>query len=171
MLCGAWRLLLHIRRLPPLFFSSAGLVTWLFQDARLHHDGRWQDLCVCRPVTVCPCLCSTYVCIYVCVCVWCVCVAHSRSWPRSAADHPGLPPNNDGNMSWSLGDREYVNNGDKVGCTSDYFKYPGRTGQSVRKAHCLPLCFHYNSCLKQCLSVRSTGHLSGQQPVGHLELH
>ena len=45
--------------------------------------------------------------------------------------HPGLPPNNDGNMSWSLGDRAYVNNGDKGGCTSDYFKYPGRTGMSV----------------------------------------
>ena len=35
--------------------------------------------------------------------------------------HPGLPPNNDGNLSWSLGDRAYVNNGDKGGCTSDYF--------------------------------------------------
>eukprot|EP01046_Picozoa_sp_COSAG06_P011748 COSAG06_NODE_675_length_13163_cov_8.046387_5_plen_481_part_00 len=35
--------------------------------------------------------------------------------------HPGLPPNNDGNLSWSLGEREYVNNGDKRGCTSDYF--------------------------------------------------
>ena len=41
--------------------------------------------------------------------------------------HPGLPPNNDGNLSWSLGEREYVNNGDKRGCTSDYFP----TGNSV----------------------------------------
>ena len=35
--------------------------------------------------------------------------------------HPGLPPNNDGNMSWSLGDRAYVNNGG-TSCSSDYFK-------------------------------------------------
>lgn len=28
--------------------------------------------------------------------------------------HPGLPPNNDGNMSWSLADRSYVENGDKA---------------------------------------------------------
>jgi len=36
--------------------------------------------------------------------------------------HPNLPPNNDGNLSWSLGDRDYVSFGDKGGCTSDYFK-------------------------------------------------
>ena len=35
--------------------------------------------------------------------------------------HPNLPPANDGNMSWSLGDRAYVNNGDVGGCQSDYF--------------------------------------------------
>ena len=34
-------------------------------------------------------------------------------------------------MSWSLGDRDYVSNGDKGGCSSDYFKYPGKFGQSV----------------------------------------
>ena len=59
-----------------------------------------------------------------------MCVTHRTSPPRCplppqcalGADHPGLPPNNDGNMSWSLGDREYVNGGSKRGCTSDYFQ-------------------------------------------------
>ena len=32
-----------------------------------------------------------------------------------------MPPNNDGNMSWSLGDRDYVNNGG-TSCSSDYFE-------------------------------------------------
>lgn len=35
--------------------------------------------------------------------------------------HPNLPPLNDGNLSWSLGARAYVNNGDRSRCTSDYF--------------------------------------------------
>lgn len=37
--------------------------------------------------------------------------------------HPGLPPNNDGALSWSSGptDPKYVKHGDKATCTSDYF--------------------------------------------------
>ena len=40
--------------------------------------------------------------------------------------HPNLPPDNDGNLSWSLGDRGYVSFGDVGGCSSDYFNYTGR---------------------------------------------
>ena len=45
--------------------------------------------------------------------------------------HPNLPPANDGNLSWSLGDRAYVNVGDKGGCTSDYFNSSAGGRQEV----------------------------------------
>jgi hypothetical protein len=52
-------------------------------------------------------------------------LAHIGIHAVGVLDHPGLPPSNDGNMSWSLGDRAYVNNGG-TSCSSDYFEGSGR---------------------------------------------